>query len=306
MKRQNIILDCDPGHDDAIAILLACYSPKLNLLGVSTCSGNQTVEKTSINASNLLHYFLKENIPLAVGNPTPLVRESRICPEIHGESGLDGFDFPKYEHKYSDLKGYELIIKLLKENDDVIMVTTGPMTNLALAIKHEPSVVNRIKEIVLMGGSTNEGNVTKAAEFNILVDPEAADICFSCGVPLRMLGLNVTRQILVKDEIVEQAKKLHTRGSDLFVKLMKVFNYNQRAFFGLEAGPLHDPATIVSLINDNTFRFEKMNVRIDTSFTDKAGKTICSNKEPYNALVAIDVNLDEYWKEVFNHLKKCI
>ena len=306
MKRQNIILDCDPGHDDAIALLLACYSPKLNLLGVSTCSGNQTVEKTSRNASNLLHYFLRENIPLAVGNPNPLVRESRICPEIHGESGLDGFDFPQYEHKYCDLKGYELIIKLLKENEDVIMVTTGPMTNLALAIKHEPNIVNRIKEIVLMGGSTNEGNITKAAEFNILVDPEAADICFSCGVPLRMLGLNVTRQILVKDEIVEKAEKLHTRGSDLFVKLMKVFNYNQRTFFGLEAGPLHDPATIVSLINDRAFRFEKMNVKIDTSFTDQAGKTICSDKEPYNALVAVDVNLEEYWKEVFNHLKLCV
>ena len=306
MKRQNIILDCDPGHDDAIALLLACYSPKLNLLGVSTCSGNQTVEKTSRNASNLLHYFLKENIPLAVGNPNPLIRESRICPEIHGESGLDGFDFPQYEHNYSKLKGYELIIKLLKENEDVIMVTTGPMTNLALAIKDEPSIVNRIKEIVLMGGSTNEGNITKAAEFNILVDPEAADICFSCGVPLRMLGLNVTRQILVKDEIVEKAEKLHTRGSDLFVKLMKVFNYNQRTFFGLEAGPLHDPATIISLINNKAFRFEKMNVKIDTSFTDQAGKTICSNKEPYNTLVAVDVNLEEYWKEIFNHLKLCI
>ena len=306
MKRQNIILDCDPGHDDAIALLLACYSPKLNLLGVSTCSGNQTVEKTSINASNLLHYFHEENMPLAVGKPNPLVRESRICPEIHGESGLDGFDFPIYEHKYSSLKGYELIIKLLKENDDVIVVTTGPMTNLALAIKHEPSIVNRIKEIILMGGSTNEGNITKAAEFNILVDPEAADICFSSGVPLRMLGLNVTRQILVRDEIVEDARKLNTRGSDLFVKLMKVFNYNQRTFFGLEAGPLHDPATIISLLNDKAFKFEKMNVKIDTSFTDQAGKTICSNCAPYNALVAVDVNLEEYWKEIFNHLKLVI
>ena len=306
MKKQNIILDCDPGHDDAIALLLACYSPKLNLLGVSTCSGNQTVEKTSRNASNLLHYFHKENIPLAIGNPNPILRESRICPEIHGESGLDGFVFPQYNHKYSELKGYELIIKLLEENDDVIMVTTGPMTNLGLAIKHNPNIVNRIKEIVLMGGSTNEGNITKAAEFNILVDPEAADICFSCGVPLRMLGLNVTRQILVKDEIVEQASKINTRGSDLFVKLMKVFNYNQRTFFGLEAGPLHDPATIISLINDKAFTFEKMSVVIDTSFTDQAGKTICSKSKPYNAQVAVSVNLEEYWKEIFKHLEMCI
>ena len=305
MKKQNIIIDCDPGHDDAIALLLAAYSPKLNLLGVSTCSGNQTVEKTSINASNLLHYFNRTDVPIAKGNPVPLFRPSRICPEIHGESGLDGFDFPKYEHKYSELQGYEQIIKLLKENDDVIVVTTGPMTNLGLAIQKDSDIVKRIKEIVLMGGSTNEGNITKAAEFNILVDPEAADICFKSGAPLRMLGLNVTRQILVKDEIVEEASKINTRGSDLFVKLMNVFNHNQREFFGLEAGPLHDPATIVSLINDKAFRFEKMNVTIDISNTDQAGKTICVSKEPYNCLVATSVNVEEYWKEIYKHLEMC-
>ena len=305
MKRQNIIIDCDPGHDDAIALLLAAYSPELNLLGVSTCSGNQTVEKTSLNASNLLHFFNRTDVPIAIGNPNPIIRESRICPEIHGESGLDGFEFLKYEHKYSELKGYEQIIKLLKENDDVIVITTGPMTNLGLAIKNNPCIVKRIKEIVLMGGSTNEGNITKAAEFNILVDPEAADICFNCGVPLRMLGLNVTRQILVRDEIVNEAEKINTRGGVLFVKLMKVFNKNQRDFFDLEAGPLHDPATIVSLLNDKAFVFEKMNVTIDTSFTDQAGKTICEQKEPYNCLVATSVNLEEYWKEIYKHLEMC-
>ena len=305
MNRQNIIIDCDPGHDDAIALLIASYSPKLNLLGVSTSSGNQTVEKTSINASNLLHFFNRTDVPIAIGSPKPIIRESRICPEIHGESGLDGFYFPKYDHQFSKLKGYEQIIKILKENDDVIVVTTGPMTNLGLAIKNEPSIVNCIKEIVLMGGSTNEGNITKAAEFNILVDPEAANICFRSGVPLRMIGLNVTRQILVKDEIVEEAEKLNTRGSDLFVKLMKVFNQNQRDFFGLEAGPLHDPATIVSLLNDKAIRFEEMNVEIDTSFTDQAGKTICQKKKPYNCLVATSVNLEEYWKEIYKHLEMC-
>lgn len=305
MNRQNIIIDCDPGHDDAIALLIASYSPKLNLLGVSTSSGNQTVEKTSLNASNLLHFFNRTDVPIAIGNPKPIIRESRICPEIHGESGLDGFDFPKYNHQFSALKGYEQIIKLLKENDDVIVITTGPMTNLGLAIKNEPSITKRIKEIILMGGSTNEGNITKAAEFNILVDPEAADICFRSGVPLRMIGLNVTRQILVRDNIVEEAEKINTRGSDLFVKLMKVFNQNQRHFFGLEAGPLHDPATIVSLLNDKAIRFEEMNVEIDTSFTDQVGKTICQKKKPYNCLVATSVNLEEYWKEIYKHLEMC-
>ena len=304
MSKQKIILDCDPGHDDAIALLLSCYSDKLDLLAVTTAAGNQTIEKTSKNALNLLNFFNK-HVPLAKGSSTPIRRKILTCPEIHGESGLDGFTFPVYEEKYDRREGYQLIEDTLLENDDVIVVVTGPMTNLALAIKHNLAILNHIKEIVLMGGSTGEGNITKAAEFNILVDPEAADICFRAGVPMRMLGLNVTRQILVTPEVVKEAEKIHTRGSDLFVKLMEVFNRNQKTFFGLDAAPLHDPATIISSINENAFVFEDMNVTIDISDTDQAGKTICSKKEPHNCKVAVKVNLDEYWKEIYEHLRRC-
>ena len=304
-KKINIVIDCDPGHDDAIALLLACYSPKINLLGVSTCSGNQTIEKTSKNALNLLNFFNRSDLLVAKGNPTPIKREPRICPEIHGETGLDGFIFPEYEEKYSSLSACDSLINIIRNNKDITVVTTGPMTNLGLALQKDPSITKNIKEIVLMGGSTGEGNITKAAEFNILVDPEAADICFKAGVPLRMLGLNVTRQILVTDEIVDEARKLNTRGSDLFVKLMEVFNKNQREFFGLSSGPLHDPATIVSLVNDKAFKFEQMQVDIDTSDTDLAGKTICKKSNKGNTKVAVGVNIEEYWKEIFTALKQC-
>ena len=185
------------------------------------------------------------------------------------------------------------------------MVTTGPMSNLALAILKKPEITKNIKEIVLMGGSTTEGNITPVAEFNILVDPEAADICFKAGVPMRMLGLNVTRKILVTDEVVKEAEKIGTRGSDLFVKLMKVFNENQRKFFGLEYGPLHDPATIISMVNSKVFKFEPMHVEIDTTDTKFLGKTRCSASKPYNCDVAVSVNLDEYWAEVYKHLRRC-
>ena len=304
MSKINIILDCDPGHDDAIALLLSCYSDKLNLLAVTTCAGNQTIDKTSKNALNLLNFFDK-NIPLAKGSSTPLKRKIMICPEIHGESGLDGFTFPHYEEKYDKRVGYQLIIDTLLANEHVTVVTTGPMTNLALAISHNRDIVKHIDEIVLMGGSTEKGNITEYAEFNILVDPEAADICFNSGVPLRMLGLNVTRQILVKDEIVKEASKINTRGSDLFVKLMKVFNENQRNFFGLEAGPLHDPATIVSLIEPNAFTFEDMKVEIDTSDTEKAGQTICMKSANPNCKVATKVDINKYWEIIFDHLRRC-
>lgn len=305
MNKTKIILDCDPGHDDAIALLLSSYSPKIELLAVTTCAGNQTIEKTSRNALNLLNYFNKGDIPLAKGSTNPLTRPILTCPEIHGESGLDGFIFPEYKDNYDSRPGYQLIIDTLLSNEEVTMVTTGPMTNLALAIQHNPNILSHIKEIVLMGGSLTEGNMTKHAEFNILVDPEAADICFNSGVRLKMLGLNVTRQILVNEKVMGEASKIHTKGGDLFIKLMKVFNENQRIFFGLSAAPLHDPATIISLINDKAFEFEDYNVTIDTTFSETEGKTICSKVKPYNCKVATKVNLDEYWKEIYEHLRRC-
>ena len=228
-----------------------------------------------------------------------------ICPEIHGESGLDGFIFPNYEEKYDSREGYQLIIDTLLSNEHVTVVTTGPMTNLAKAILHNREILKHIDEIVLMGGSTGKGNITEYAEFNILVDPEAADICFKSGVPLRMLGLNVTRKILVREKIIEEASKINTKGSDLFVKLMKVFNENQRSFFSLEAGPLHDPATIISLIDPTVFTFEDMLVEIDTSESEKAGQTRCKKSNTPNCKVATSVDINKYWEIIFDHLRRC-
>lgn len=306
MIRQKILMDSDPGHDDAIALLLASFSEKVELIGVTTCSGNQTIEKTSQNALNLLNYFSRYDVPIAKGSPTPMIRETRTCAEIHGESGLDGFTFPKYEDRYEDKSACDFLIEKILANKEVIVITTGPMTNLGLAIKKNRSILNNIKEIIFMGGSTGEGNITKEAEFNILVDPEAADICMTSGVPLRMLGLNVTRKILVTNEIMNKASQIKTKGGELFVKLMEVFNKNQHDFFGLEAGPLHDPATLVALLNPDAFKWKKMNVSVDTSFTERAGKTVCENKEPKNVMVAVDVDLNKYWEEIYKHLEKCI
>ena len=302
--KQKIIIDCDPGHDDAIALLVAAYSDKYDLIGVSTCAGNQTIDKTSKNALNLLNFFNKE-IKVARGETNPIKRKIRTCPEIHGESGLDGYDFPIYKEEYDSRPAYQFIIDTVLANKGIIVITTGPMTNLALALSHNPDIAKNIKEIVLMGGSTTEGNITPEAEFNIIVDPEAADICFKAGVPMRMLGLNVTRKILVTDKVIEVASKINTRGSDLFVKLMKVFNENQRKFFGLEYGPLHDPATIISLLNEKAFVFEPMHVDVDYSDTKYLGKTWCNKDKPYNCDVAVEVNLDEYWSEVYKHLRRC-
>ena len=304
MNKQKIIIDCDPGHDDAIALLVAYYSEQLDLVGVSTCAGNQTIDKTSKNADNLLRFFNSE-LKVARGETDPIKRKVKTCPEIHGESGLDGYVFPLYASSYDTRPAYQFIIDVVKVNKDIIVVTTGPMTNLALAISMCPEITKNIKEIVLMGGSTTKGNITPEAEFNILVDPEAADICFKSGVSLRMLGLNVTRKILVTDQVISEASKINTKGSDLFVKLMKVFNENQRKFFGLEYGPLHDPATIVSLVNAKAFEFEPMHVEIDTSESKYLGKTRCDKEKPFNCQVAVSVDLNEYWSVIYESLRRC-
>lgn len=296
---KKLILDCDPGHDDAIAILLAGQKDKINLLGVSVVSGNQTIEKTSQNALNLVN-FLNIDVPIAIGSSEPLIKEKMICDAIHGESGLDGFTFPKYEESFSPLSGPELIIDLARKNEHVTIAATGPLTNVALALKFAPDIKLHIDEIIFMGGSVQNGNVTPAAEFNIYVDPEAAYIVLNSGIPVKMVGLNVTRKVLVTKEVVERMAKINNRVSDMFVKLMDVFNANQaKTFQNFIGGPLHDPVTIASLLDENLVTYQSMNVSIDISHGPSYGRTNCDVfdylKEPHNCLVAIDIDVDRFW-----------
>ena len=297
MKR-NIILDCDPGHDDAVAILLAGKNPNINLLGISVVAGNQTIEKTARNALNVATY-LGINVPICIGCEFPMVRERVICAAIHGESGLDGFDFPDYGDKFDKRHGVQLLIDSVMNNDKVTIVATGPLTNVAMAIKMEPRILKRLDEIVIMGGSVDNGNTSPAAEFNIMCDPEAAHVVFSSGITVRMVGLNVTRKVIVTDEVVNRMEKINNKASDMFVKLMKVFNENQRKTFGVAAGPLHDPATIASIIDESLIKWQKMNVVIDISHGPSYGRTNCDVfdylQAPQNAYVAMDIDVNKYW-----------
>ena len=304
--KRNIILDCDPGHDDAIAILLAGNNPKINLLGISVVAGNQTIEKTAKNTLNVATY-LGIDVPIAIGCQYPMVRERVICAAIHGESGLDGFTFPQYSKQFDKRHGVQLIIDSIMNNDDVTIVATGPLTNVAMAIKMEPRILERIHEIVIMGGSVDNGNTSPAAEFNIMCDPEAAHVVFSSGIKVKMVGLNVTRKVIVTDEVIERMGKIHNKASDMFVKLMKVFNENQRKTFGVKGGPLHDPATIASIIDNQLIKYQSMNVVIDISHGPSYGRTNCDVfdylHEPHNAEVAMDIDVNRYWDIIEEGIK---
>ncbi|MDY0318038.1 MAG: nucleoside hydrolase [Candidatus Izemoplasmatales bacterium] len=307
MNKRNIILDCDPGHDDAIAIMLAGKSDLINLLGITVVGGNQTLEKTGRNTLNLCQY-LDIDVPVCLGSANPLVKILEVCPQIHGESGLDGFDFPDLTIDYHNQNGINFIVEtILESKEKVTVVTTGPMTNLALAIRLEPKIMDNIDEVLLMGGSYTNGNVTPAAEFNIYSDPEAAFIVFNSGLPVKMFGLDVTRKVMVYQSVIERMEKLNNKASLLFSKLMKVFNENQYRTFGLEAGPLHDPLPIAYLMDKSVVELSWVHCDIDISRGDSYGRTNCDifdyMKLPKNTFVATKVDVNKYWDIIEQGIK---
>ena len=308
MEKTKIILDCDPGHDDAVAIMLAAREPSLELLGVSVVAGNQTLENTQRNARNVLQW-LGADIPVYAGCDRPMVRDKVIAADIHGSTGLDGPVFPPLLKRLEPEHAVQFLIRTLLESEgDITVVTTGPMTNLAMAMRLEPKITEKIHRIVLMGGSFTNGNVTPAAEFNIIADAEAASVCFRSGRPITMVGLDVTRKALCYPEIVERMGRIGNRASNLFVALMGHFCKTQKQIFGWEGGPLHDPVTIAYLIDPEVLVTKPMNVQIDIRSTQSYGRTNCDyygyQKLPPTADVAVDIDVARFWDIVETGLRR--
>lgn len=300
MAKRKILYDCDPGHDDAIAILLAAGSPELELLGLTTVAGNQTLDNTARNACHVLQWLGREEIPVYAGCDRPMVRTRVTAGDIHGKTGLDGPVFPPLRKAVEAEHAVPFLIRtLLASQGDITVVTSGPMTNLAMALRLEPGIAEKIQRIVLMGGSYTNGNVTPAAEFNILADPEAAHVCFTAGRPVTMIGLDVTRKVLCYPETVERMAKVGNAASRLFVDLMGHFCKTQKEVFGWEGGPLHDPVTIASLLDSSLVKTKPMNVRIDLGHGDSYGRTNCDCFGylglPATADVAVDIDVPRFW-----------
>src|SRR5215471_13187160 len=218
---QKIILDCDPGHDDALAILLACASPELEVLGITTVAGNVPLDKTTYNALRVCEVAGLHHVPVFAGMSRPLVRKLYTAEHVHGKSGLEGPKFPEPTRSLDPRHAVEFIVDTVMHSDEpTTLVPTGPLTNIAAVLIREPQVVERVKEIVLMGGALYEGNVTPSAEFNIYVDPHAAKVVFDSGIPITMIGLDTTHQALATPERVAKMKALGTPISDIVVGLI--------------------------------------------------------------------------------------
>ncbi len=308
MDKRKIILDCDPGHDDAVAIMLAGNSPQIELLGITVVAGNQTLDNTQRNALNVVQ-ALGLDVPVYAGCGQPMIREKITAGDIHGATGLDGPVFEPLTRSLEPEHAVHYIIRTLMESEEPItMVVTGPMTNLGMAMRLEPAIVDKIERIVLMGGAYTNGNVTPAAEFNIIADADAAYVCFTCGRPITMVGLDVTRKVLCYPEIVERMGKVGNKASKLFVDLMKHFCKSQKEVFGWEGGPLHDPVTIASLLDPTVLKTKPMNVEIDIRSTQSYGRTNCDyfgylKKEP-TADVGIDIDVEKFWNIIEEGLRR--
>jgi len=307
MKR--ILIDCDPGHDDMMAIMLACASSELELAGVTTVAGNQTGEKTYRNALRTLTLIGRTDIPVARGADKPLLRALTVAPEIHGVSGLDGADLPeaRFQGIAESAAGF-LVRTIMASREPPTLVPTGPLTNVALALLEEPRLAGKLERIVLMGGAVADSNISPAAEFNIYVDPEAAKIVFGSGIPIVMVGLDVTNKALLSFADIDEMASWKGRVSRVVAPLLRFFAQANRDIFGFAGAPLHDALAVAHLLRPEVIRTRRMNVEIETTGEFTRGRTVAdmygiSGRAP-NAEVALEVNLPLFREMLFAAIRK--
>jgi inosine-uridine nucleoside N-ribohydrolase len=305
--RKKIWLDCDPGHDDAMAIILAGHNPHIHLLGISTVAGNQTVEKTTINALRILAAADIPNIDVVMGQAKPLMRPGRACPEIHGDCGLgtkSGSQFPIIPtrprlQKKAIVHMYDVISQ--EADGSVTLVATAALTNVALLLTVYPEISVKLKEIVIMGGSLGLGNTGPVQEFNIQCDPEAAKIVFESGLHLVMVPIQVTHTCVVTEEVIEGLERsLQSPFGKLMIDLLHFFATTYRDVFSFLHPPLHDPLTIAYVINPSIFKTKFYRVDIETGSELSAGQTVVDvwgqSAKPKNVWVAEQVDVPAFWK----------
>jgi len=304
-----IILDCDPGHDDALALMLAIANPEIDLLAVTTSAGNQTPEKTLNNAMRVLTLLHHQEIPVAGGNRTPLLKPLETAGNVHGKSGLDGADLPEPDFDVQPMTAIELIAKTLRASaEPVTLVVTGPMTNAALFLRVYPELKSKIAQIVYMGGAMGLGNWTPSVEFNIYVDPEAAKIVMNAGIPLVMAPLNVTHQAQILKPEIEAVDQIDNPVAHAFYGLLSFFErYHEAPKWGFKGAPLHDPCTITWLLHPDWFTSEKMNVDVETAGELTRGETVCDYYEltgkPKNTEVLLGIDREAFIQLIMDSLR---
>lgn len=305
---KKIILDCDPGHDDMLAIILALSSNDLDVLGITTVAGNQTGEKTYVNALRVLNLIGRTDVKVSRGFDKPIIRELVTAPQIHGVSGLDGANLPEPKGNETHKHAVDFIIEtIMSSPEKVYLVPTGPLTNVAVSLIKEPRLKDHIEKIVLMGGAFHDSNFTPGAEFNIYVDPEAAKLVFESGIPIVMVGLDVTNRALLTFEDIDYIESLGRKVSSVIAPLLRFFGKANNEFFGFDGAPIHDALAVSYLIDPTVLTLKHLHVDIETKGEFTSGQTVVdyynvTKKEP-NAYVALDLDLPKFKKLIIDAIK---
>ena len=282
-----------------MAILLAHGNPEIELVAITTVAGNQTLDKTSLNARRVATVAGIQDVPVAAGCDRPLTRELKTAGYIHGESGLDGPSFGEPTVPLDPRHAVDMIIELLMQSSgDITLVPTGPLTNIAMAVRQEPRIVQKAQEIVLMGGAYTRGNTTPAAEFNIYADPEAAAIVFTAGWPLTMVGLDLTHQALATPTVLQRISGIGTPVSRVAVQLMEFFRETYRRNSGFDSPPVHDPCAVARVIDPTVMHCVEAFVAVESRGEFSSGMTVTDfsgRLGPTNAQVATRLDVDRFW-----------
>ncbi len=298
-----IVLDCDPGHDDAVAILVAVAAPQIDLRAVTTTFGNCTVEAATRNALRVLTLVGATEVPVGAGASGPLRGETALGNYVHGASGLDGPAMPE-PAMAARPEGALAVMEhaIASSASPVTLVATGPITNVARLISERPHLVDGVREVIFMGGSTERGNHTPTAEFNTFADPEALDVVLHSGLPVRMVGLNLTHQALATPQVVQRMRALDTGVGRTCAEWMGFFGSSYRALWEFEAPPVHDPCTLAALIEPDLLSWREAFVAVELDGRWTRGTTVVDLYRRYdqtpNVSVAMTLDVDGFWRLV--------
>jgi pyrimidine-specific ribonucleoside hydrolase len=293
------ILDCDPGHDDALALVVGLARPELRLLAVTTVAGNAGLPETTRNALRVLTLLRRTDIPVAAGAAGPLLRPLHVADNVHGASGLEGADLPEPAFAPRPEGAIELIRAILDASSEpVTIAAVGPLTNIALLVRTHPELLGRIASIRVMGGAITEGNSTASAEFNIWQDPEAARIVFDCGRPVTLMTLDTTHQALFRAADVERLERLGTRVAAVFADLLRFFSRFHAQRYGWDGSPIHDAVTVAHLAVPDLVRTAAYRVDVETTSELTRGRTVvdlyAQTGRPPNVDVGRDIDRERF------------
>lgn len=308
---KKIILDCDPGHDDAVAMLLAAANPNIELLGVTTIGGNQTLSKVTHNAQ-VVATIAGIEAPIYAGCTRPLVRPVEVAENIHGDTGMEihNYELPEPTVEVQPTHAVDFIIDTVMSHEPgtITLVPTGPLTNIAMAARKEPQIVERVKEVVLMGGGYHVGNWSPVAEFNIKIDPEAAHIVFNEAWPVTMVGLDLTHQALATPEVEAKIKAIGSDVADFVVALFGAFRKNYQDAQGFENPPVHDPCAVAYVIEPTVFTTIRVPIDIELTGALTTGMTVADFRAPApedcNTQAAVELDFDKFWSMVEDAVRK--